>query len=91
MTHELKVWTAYFNDIVKGVKSFEVRRNDRNFLVGDELYLREWNESEQSYTGRGCRRIVTYILQGGKFGLEPGYVVMAIKPELSYNKTKDHV
>lgn len=88
MMHELKVWTAYYPDIVKGIKSFEVRRNDRNFLVGDELLLREWDELEDAYTGRQCKRIVTYIFQGGKFGLEPGYVVMAIKPELSF-KTKD--
>lgn len=39
--HDLKTWPEYYKDIASGVKTFEVRRNDRNFMVGDML-LREF-------------------------------------------------
>lgn len=34
-THELKIKPEYFRDVVRGIKTFEVRQNDRNFGVGD--------------------------------------------------------
>lgn len=35
MTHELKNWTEFFEDMMAEGKNFEIRRNDRNFQVGD--------------------------------------------------------
>lgn len=32
-THELKIKPEYFRDVVRGIKTFEVRQNDRNFGV----------------------------------------------------------
>ena len=31
------------------------------------------------YTGREVNKLVTYILAGGKYGLEDGYVILGIK------------
>lgn len=42
MEHDLKIWPKYFNVVQRGDKSFEVRKNDRAFAVGDTLKLREW-------------------------------------------------
>lgn len=39
MRHELKTWLPYFDAIVDGTKLFEVRKNDRDFQVGDCLRL----------------------------------------------------
>lgn len=81
MTHHLRTWTSVYPDIECGVKSFEIRYDDRNFAVGDILVLEEWDSQVQEYTGRVCCREVTYILRdvGGYFGLQQGYIAMALK------------
>ena len=41
-THELKVLQPMFPALVDGSKTFEVRKNDRGFQVGDTLILMRW-------------------------------------------------
>ena len=41
-THELKLDTKYFDDVKSGKKNFEIRKNDRNFKVGDILDLKKY-------------------------------------------------
>lgn len=36
--HELKTLPEYFELVRKGIKNFEVRKNDRDFKVGDMLF-----------------------------------------------------
>ena len=47
MNHILDIQDKYFNDIKTGIKTFEIRRNNRNYLIGDNLTLvnLETNES----------------------------------------------
>lgn len=81
MVHELKTWEKYYRLIEKGEKPFELRKNDRGFLPGHELLLREYKHQTQSYTGRTLRRKITYILnsdEGGEFGLKQGYCIMGL-------------
>jgi hypothetical protein len=54
MRHELKTWPEFFEQTLNGRKMFELRKNDRNFQVGDELLLQEWIPEHQGkgYTGR---------------------------------------
>lgn len=75
--HELKIHPEYFEAVVLGRKRFEVRKNDRNFQCGDLLDLREFMPGE-GYTGHRRRFLVTYVLRGGEFGIDPEYVVMSL-------------
>lgn len=76
MIHELKTWPEFFAALVAGNKTFEIRKDDRGFSVGDVLILREWDPETQSYTGWSAKRRVRYLLTG--WGLEPGYVCMGL-------------
>lgn len=78
MLHEIKIRPEYFNAVRNSQKTFEVRRNDRNYQVGDELLLQEFDG--ENYTGKTLLREITYILQGGHYGVNPEYVAMSIKP-----------
>ena len=79
ITHQLKTWRAYFEAVERGEKTFEVRRNDRDFAVGDKLELREYDPTRCSYTGRWLTCTVTYCMAGGAFGIAPDYCVLGIK------------
>lgn len=76
MEHELKIYPQYFDAIISGKKTFEVRKNDRKFHVGDVLVLKEWDNI--NYSGRTVRANVTYMIDDKFVGISPGYVVMGI-------------
>lgn len=80
-THILKTWPKYFQSIWLGLKQFEVRKNDRSYSVGDFLVLAEWEPSDETYTGRVIIAKVTFVLDGGQFGVEQGFVVMSLLVE----------
>lgn len=83
--HELKTWPGPFQAVWVGDKRFEVRRNDRDFKVGDTLLLREWvlgdvrDDPQDGYTGREILVEITY-LTSGQWGLPDWLAVMSIRP-----------
>jgi len=77
--HELKCWPELFDPVINGEKRFDVRRNDRGFLVGDALLLREWDPETSKYTDRAAIVWVPYIVEGGQFGIADDHVVMSIE------------
>ena len=79
MIHALKIIPPYFEDVLSGVKSFEVRLADRPYRKGDLLALNEYDEEKQRYTGRSCLVYIDYILSEPEY-VKNGYVIMAIKP-----------
>ena len=83
--HVLKCWPEYFEAVASGAKTFEVRKHDRPFAVGDHIRLREWDPRTAHYTEREADFDVTYILdaQAAEW-IEPGilradYCVLAIR------------
>ena len=79
MIHELKCATEYFKEVIAGKKSFEVRKNDRPYMVGDMLALNEYDTKEIAYTGASCVVYVDYILKGSDY-CKDGYIIMSVKP-----------
>ena len=78
-THHLKTLPEYFELVIIGIKTFELRKNDRNFKIGDELILHEYDKDGCGYTGRIGSFIINYILENYD-AIAPGYVIIAIKP-----------
>ena len=60
-TVEKKVWPEYFEQILSGSKTFELRLNDFDIAEGDTLLLKEWNPETKTYTGRETTRTVGYV------------------------------
>lgn len=87
MIHKLKISPDYFDVVARGVKPFEVRKNDRDFKVGDVLKLSEfipcvpgeWNVLGGFYTTRETRKVITYILDDPDYCKE-GYVILGLAP-----------
>ena len=79
--HVLKVWPRFFDSLVNNNKPFEIRKNDRDFDVGDILILCQTDVNAASpsacLTGRKVVREITYITD---FEQKPGFVVLGIKP-----------
>lgn len=61
MHHELKTDNAEFQAMKAGVKTFEIRFDDRDYRVGDTLHL--W---ETRYTGEEMAFINHYGAKSGK-------------------------
>lgn len=49
-------------------------KNDRNFQIGDQLILKEWNK--EGFTGRSYQSEITYITD---YMQKNGYVVLGIR------------
>ncbi len=72
-TIDLKIAPEYFEAQLQGKKKFEIRRNDRDFQVGDKLRLNEWDDG---YTGRTTTVRIEYMTD---YKQKPGYVVLGTK------------
>lgn len=63
MRIEKKAWPAYFQAILDGRKTFDLRLADFAVEPGDTLHLREWDPETEGYTGRELTRQVGYVLR----------------------------
>jgi len=82
-THHLKIWSEFYDDVATGKRQFELRENDRAYLVGDILKLEEFRHGVGEYTGRKVFAEVTYV-QGythktRMIGMPEGYCILGIK------------
>ena len=80
--HRVKLDVAYYDEVISGTKTFEVRKNDRDYQVG---VLIQFIPSDHGITlpdhgGEKPIFIITYILSSADFvGITPDYVVFSIK------------
>lgn len=76
--HDIKCWPEFFKHLWSGKKTFEIRKDDREYQAGDTLLLREWTE-RSGYSGRWIKCDVPFVLGGLWPGLAPNHVCMSIK------------
>ena len=85
INHDLKILNCYFESQLSEVKTFEVRKNDRDFRVGDTIILREIDSSgpaeDYKVTGRTLLVGINYILNSTHDalfkGIEVGYCIIS--------------
>ena len=63
MKIEKKTWPKFFQKILDGDKTFDMRLADFECNVGDILVLREWDPETKEYTGRVLEKQATYVIK----------------------------
>lgn len=91
-THTLKANAPYYDAMERGEKNFEIRRDDRGFQKGDILEIQRCTEQgrvlsawsvDMDFNGKPLHvlyRKITYVLTGGQFEIEPGWVILSLEP-----------
>lgn len=84
--HELKIDKEYLDDIKLGLKTFELRKNDRDYQVGDlikfiDIKQRDSNKGDcDIYIDKDELYKITYVLKDvPEYGLDKDYCVLGIK------------
>lgn len=79
MLHEIKLDISFCDLVNNGVKTFEVRKNDRNYQIGDLVRFIPVGVLFHPIDHPIKDKIyeITYILSG--WGIEEGFCVFAIK------------
>lgn len=75
-THYIRLAATYYDDVKAGIKTFELRKNDRDYRTGDILEMNEFADGRN--TGRVIRCRVIYMLEEYT-GLTDGYCILGIK------------
>lgn len=72
--HELKIKSEFYHAVKNGIKRCEIRRNDRDFKVGDDIKLTCANEIPLVL-------MITHILTDEEFseGLKKGYCAISFE------------
>lgn len=80
MTHELKTIQPYFGQMANESKTFEIRKYDRNYQVGDKLKLMEWEPNGHYFTGLYRIKVISHILTDAEdFGLMKGFCILSFE------------
>ena len=75
-THAIKCRPEFFEGLVDGTKTAEVRRNDRFYRVGDRLILHEFYAYRRGMTGRIQERIISRVDDLHSAGID-GFVLLS--------------
>ncbi|MFO3913650.1 DUF3850 domain-containing protein [Klebsiella aerogenes] len=77
ITHDLKIYPEFFSAVCTGVKRAELRKNDRDYRVGDTLHLMETPRGSCHQTGEFINVTITHIADVGEW--MPGFVMLSIE------------
>lgn len=94
-THHVKSWRHFYQAIQAGVKTHDLRLNDREYNVGDALKLYEYDNIKGVFTGQSCIAHITYITDNrvpcaySSAVLPKGYCILSIKAMRGSAKMED--
>lgn len=96
MLHELKTDPDQFDLIAVGEKTFEFRRDDRNYMPGDTLHLlrTQYSAAQMAagapleYTGVILERTISHVMRGTLYGLPDGFAILSLA--MPWNKYPEH-
>ena len=83
-THYLKIWPQYYAETAQGEKFAQLRKNDRNYQIGDRLVLQEYDPKRSVYTGLEITCHVTDLIEKCE-GLMDGFCILSIKLGHNYS------
>lgn len=92
MIKRLKTVNPFFTEIWKGRKTAELRFNDCDFQLGDEIWLDEWIlnfiGNTGRYVGRSVKIKITHIVTHSDFpdALNPGWVMLSFHVLKNYKE-----
>lgn len=72
--HNIKIEREYFDKVLDGSKTFEIRFNDRDYHAGDFVVLHETNR-ERGLTGHTIEKRIGFITG---FEQQEDYVVFSL-------------
>lgn len=77
ITHDIKIYPEFFSAVCTGVKRAELRKNDRDYRVGDTPHLMETPRGSCHQTGEFINVKITHIADVGEW--MPGYVLLSVE------------
>jgi hypothetical protein len=83
--HDVKSWSHFFQAIKSGAKVHDLRKNDRNYNIGDIMLFREYDFVGGKYTGNTLEAVITYITDNrvpcafSSAVLSEGYCILSLR------------
>ncbi len=75
-THTLKIREDYARAHLSGLKPWELRKNDRNFKIGDFINFEAINDKGEIVII--YKQKIVYLFKGGQYGLADDYVIFSL-------------
>lgn len=82
--HILKIKEEYYSDVIAGEKTFELRKNDRDYQVGDLIHFVDVNGYDFGYYKDNVFKIEYILKDVPEYGLDKSYCILGIKRLTEY-------
>ena len=79
MKHFLKAEPESFDLLALRISEVQLRKNDRNFKVGDTCVFYLWNPGLKIFTGRATVELPIVTVLENHEGLTPGWCLIVLK------------
>ncbi len=77
ITHRLKTWSRFFHLSLSGLKTFEVRKFDRDYRISDWVTLFEFYPESKTFSGNHLHAMIFDIIRDCP-GIYPDFCILVI-------------